>query len=298
MSDYEILGVNESATPAEIKRAYHAAAKRLHPDVNDAPNAAAMFRMVTEAYKRISAGTPKLDDTQVSASHSASQSYSSSNTSSQGSPSQTANRTTSSNNSHYYESRFYGSYNEFRSSSRAKTHSKSYSKEEREKFDYQLKKALRQEERNRIFWATLIKFAIIAFFVYFLFVRKVIAGTIVPSIYNVSDCLGLSFLTYFIFSVFYWIFHNSDCAKGSFGIEEIGGIAIVSIIIVLLFCWKIAYPVEQKIFSILKIDLLDRSQRQLIDVLFWGFPLYLDIIRIIILSVLVHYTPPKFRSKN
>lgn len=62
MSDYEILGVPENATKEQIRQAYHAAAKKLHPDVNDAPNASAMFRLVQEAYQRLESGNPRLDE--------------------------------------------------------------------------------------------------------------------------------------------------------------------------------------------------------------------------------------------
>lgn len=53
MTDYEILGVSKKASQEEIKKAYRATVKQLHPDVNDAPNAAAMFRLVQEAYQRL-----------------------------------------------------------------------------------------------------------------------------------------------------------------------------------------------------------------------------------------------------
>jgi DnaJ-class molecular chaperone len=46
---YSILGVERSASPAEIKSAYVRLSKALHPDVN--PNGAALMRQVNEAYE-------------------------------------------------------------------------------------------------------------------------------------------------------------------------------------------------------------------------------------------------------
>lgn len=53
MTNFEILGIPETATPEEIKAAYRANIKKYHPDVNDAPNAAAMFRLVEQAYREL-----------------------------------------------------------------------------------------------------------------------------------------------------------------------------------------------------------------------------------------------------
>src|SRR5699024_12114620 len=49
---YKILGVQKSATPAEIKKAYRKLARKYHPDVN--PNdeeAEAKFKQLSEAYE-------------------------------------------------------------------------------------------------------------------------------------------------------------------------------------------------------------------------------------------------------
>lgn len=46
---YSILGVERSASQAEIKTAYVRLSKALHPDVN--PNGAALMRQVNEAYE-------------------------------------------------------------------------------------------------------------------------------------------------------------------------------------------------------------------------------------------------------
>jgi len=51
---YELLGVERNASEAEIKRAFRQAARELHPDVSDAPDAQERFREVVEAYEVLS----------------------------------------------------------------------------------------------------------------------------------------------------------------------------------------------------------------------------------------------------
>jgi molecular chaperone DnaJ len=48
---YEILGVNRSASDAEIKRAYHRLARQYHPDINKDPGAEERFKEINEAYE-------------------------------------------------------------------------------------------------------------------------------------------------------------------------------------------------------------------------------------------------------
>lgn len=52
---YTVLGVERTASPDEVKRAYRTLAKRLHPDVNPgAPDVARRFQEVTDAYELLS----------------------------------------------------------------------------------------------------------------------------------------------------------------------------------------------------------------------------------------------------
>jgi molecular chaperone DnaJ len=51
---YELLGVPRSAGEDEIKKAFRALARTLHPDVSDAANAEERFREVVEAYEVLS----------------------------------------------------------------------------------------------------------------------------------------------------------------------------------------------------------------------------------------------------
>ena len=51
---YSALGVSPAATLAEVKKAYRQQAALHHPDRNAAPDAAARFRLVQEAYAVLS----------------------------------------------------------------------------------------------------------------------------------------------------------------------------------------------------------------------------------------------------
>lgn len=48
---YSVLGVGQSATAEEIRRAYRGKCKTLHPDVNKSPDATRIMQEVNEAYR-------------------------------------------------------------------------------------------------------------------------------------------------------------------------------------------------------------------------------------------------------
>jgi molecular chaperone DnaJ len=51
---YGVLGVDKSASPDDIKKAYRKLARELHPDVNPSEEAAERFKLVTHAYDVLS----------------------------------------------------------------------------------------------------------------------------------------------------------------------------------------------------------------------------------------------------
>jgi molecular chaperone DnaJ len=51
---YDLLGVQRGASEEEIKKAFRALARELHPDVSDDPNAEERFREIAEAYEVLS----------------------------------------------------------------------------------------------------------------------------------------------------------------------------------------------------------------------------------------------------
>ena len=51
---YEVLGVSRDATLKEIRRAYHQAAQKLHPDKNEAPGDTEIFLEVQQAFEVLS----------------------------------------------------------------------------------------------------------------------------------------------------------------------------------------------------------------------------------------------------
>jgi len=57
---YELLGVAEDAGADEIRSAFHAAAREIHPDVSDSPESEDQFRALAEAYSVLSKPASRL----------------------------------------------------------------------------------------------------------------------------------------------------------------------------------------------------------------------------------------------
>ncbi|MFZ9608990.1 MAG: DnaJ domain-containing protein, partial [Candidatus Limnocylindrus sp.] len=51
---YSILGVSKTASADDIKKAFRKAAQKYHPDVSKAPDAAAKFKELNDAYQVLS----------------------------------------------------------------------------------------------------------------------------------------------------------------------------------------------------------------------------------------------------
>ncbi|XP_023852470.1 dnaJ homolog subfamily B member 9 [Salvelinus sp. IW2-2015] len=51
---YEVLGLPQSATDRQVKKAFHKLAMTYHPDRNKSPNAEKIFREIAEAYEVLS----------------------------------------------------------------------------------------------------------------------------------------------------------------------------------------------------------------------------------------------------
>lgn len=62
---YAVLGVAKDATPAQLKKAYRALARELHPDTNASPGAEERFKEVSEAYDVLSDATTRAEYDEV-----------------------------------------------------------------------------------------------------------------------------------------------------------------------------------------------------------------------------------------
>lgn len=51
---YEVLGVDQNASPGEIKKAFRRLAKKYHPDKSEVPNSATIFAEINEAHEVLS----------------------------------------------------------------------------------------------------------------------------------------------------------------------------------------------------------------------------------------------------
>lgn len=56
---YKVLGIQQNATEAEVRRAYRTLARRYHPDVNPGSESAEKFKAIAEAYRALSNTTQR-----------------------------------------------------------------------------------------------------------------------------------------------------------------------------------------------------------------------------------------------
>jgi DnaJ-domain-containing protein 1 len=71
MNHREVLGVSADASQADIKKAFRQAAKELHPDLSDSPEAAEAFARIKEAHDALLADTSEVPRESVTAQASA-----------------------------------------------------------------------------------------------------------------------------------------------------------------------------------------------------------------------------------
>jgi curved DNA-binding protein len=66
---YQILGVPRTASPKDIRQAYHKLARQYHPDLNSSPQAEEQFKRINEAYQVLSDDDKRARYDQLSSSY-------------------------------------------------------------------------------------------------------------------------------------------------------------------------------------------------------------------------------------
>jgi DnaJ-class molecular chaperone len=64
---YKVMGVDEQASPTEIKQTYRKLARKFHPDVSKEPDAEAQFKDIGEAYAVLSDAEKRAEYDQIRA---------------------------------------------------------------------------------------------------------------------------------------------------------------------------------------------------------------------------------------
>ncbi|MFH1456246.1 MAG: DnaJ domain-containing protein [archaeon] len=58
---YRVLGISDSASEVDIKKAHRRQARYWHPDLNNSPEATERFKEVQEAYENLSSNSSQTD---------------------------------------------------------------------------------------------------------------------------------------------------------------------------------------------------------------------------------------------